>query len=112
MVYSTSVPPPRSTPTLPRGPLPNEQTLNYSMSASGSVTLTKKFEIRYRGGYDLVNRKLVIPTFDFSRDLHCWVLTASWVPIGQYASYLINLSVNSGTLRDLKLTRNRSYQNR
>lgn len=100
------------TPNLPRGPRPNEQTLSYSISASGSVKLTKKFEIRYRGGYDLVNRKLVIPTFDFSRDLHCWVLTASWVPLGQYASYLINLSVNSGTLRDLKLTRNRSYQNR
>ena len=41
-------------------------------------------------------------TINITRDLHCWSLTASVIPIGAYKSYNLVIGVNASLLRDLK----------
>lgn len=97
----------------PRGQLPGIPLLAAStVNANGSVQLTKKWAITYSAPFDVRSKQLVYPNISVVRDLHCWQLSAYWVPVGQYQSYVINLNVKSSILQDLKLTRNRSYQNR
>ncbi|MBC7447848.1 MAG: LPS-assembly protein LptD [Hymenobacteraceae bacterium] len=97
----------------PRGQLPGTPLLAAStIQTSGSVQLTKKWAITYSAPFDTRTKELVYPNISIVRDLHCWALSASWVPVGQYQSYLVNLGVRSSMLQDLKLTRNRSYSNR
>jgi hypothetical protein len=39
-------------------------------------------------------------------------MSIGWIPFGVYQSYSININARSAILRDLKLTRNRSWYNR
>ena len=41
-------------------------------------------------------------TCNISRDLHCFTLTCSFVPIGPYKSYNLHIAVKSSLLSDLK----------
>ncbi len=97
----------------PRGQEPGKPLLAAStLTLRGSVQLTPKWAITYSAPLDIRSRQLVYPNIAIVRDLHCWALSASWVPVGQFQSYTVNLGVRSSILQDLKLTRNRSYQNR
>ena len=97
----------------PRGQLPNVPLLSTStLRLSGSVQLTQKWALTYDTSLDTRTGQLVAPNINIVRDLHCWLLSANWFPVGDLQSYVINLNVKSTILQDLKLTRNRSYQNR
>ena len=41
-------------------------------------------------------------TVNCTRDMHCWALTASLNPMGQYASFNVNIAVKASMLKDLK----------
>jgi lipopolysaccharide assembly outer membrane protein LptD (OstA) len=77
------------------------QTLNFS----GDFSLTKKWKIGFRSGYDFENKDLSYTTVDIFRDLHCWEMRFNWVPFGPRQSYLFTIRVKSPILQDLKLTR-------
>lgn len=74
------------------------QTLNFQ----GSVNLTDKWGINFSGGYDFDKGDITFGQFSVSRDLHCWQMNLSWVPLGPYKSWSFNISVKSNVLRDLK----------
>ena len=77
------------------------QTLNFS----GDVSLTNKWKIGMRSGYDFEQKDLSYTSVDIYRDLHCWEMTFNWVPFGPRQSYLFTIRVKSALLQDLKLTR-------
>lgn len=77
------------------------QTLNFS----GDLSLTKKWKIGVRSGYDFEQKDLSYTEIDIYRDLHCWEMTFNWVPFGPRQSYLFTIKVKSALLQDLKLTR-------
>jgi len=83
-----------------------------SIGFDGSLGLTDKWQITYNSGYDLKNKALTYTSINIHRDLHCWEMSIGWVPFGIYQSYSININARSSILRDLKITRNRSWQNR
>jgi len=77
------------------------QTLNFS----GDVSLTNKWKIGMRSGYDFEQKDLSYTSVDIYRDLHCWEMTFNWIPFGPRKSYLFTIRVKSSLLQDLKLTR-------
>jgi LPS-assembly protein len=46
-----------------------------------------------------------------NRDLHCWQLSASITPIGQFRMFNITISPKSSLLQDLKVNRTRTFYN-
>ncbi len=46
---------------------------------------------------------------NISRDLHCFTMTASFVPLGPYKSYNFHIAVKSSLLSDLKYDKRSSY---
>lgn len=82
------------------------QTLNFS----GDIRITGKTKMGFTSGYDFINKEIAFTSLDIYRDLHCWELSANWIPFGFRKSYNINIRVKASVLQDLKLTRRRSWQ--
>ena len=82
------------------------QTLNFS----GDIKITGKTKLGFSSGYDFINKEIAFTSLDIYRDLHCWELSANWIPFGFRKSYNINIRVKASVLQDLKLTRRRSWQ--
>ncbi|KAJ8604034.1 hypothetical protein MRB53_041960 [Persea americana] len=83
-----------------------------SVTASGSVKLTKELRLQSTLSYDFVNQTLPYPQVSFYRDLHCWQISGTWTPVGPYRGYYFTLSAKSSLLQDLKLNRNKTILNR
>jgi hypothetical protein len=83
-----------------------------SLNLSGSVKLTQNLRIGYSSGYDFRNNQVSFTSLDFYRDLHCWQISGSWFPFGIRQGYNVTIAAKSSLLQDLKLNRNRTFQNR
>lgn len=80
-----------------------------NLSFSGSVRPTPNWNITMSASYDFNLKKIAYMNCNISRDLHCWTLTASFVPLGPYKSYNFHIAVNSSLLSDLKYDKRSSY---
>jgi hypothetical protein len=72
------------------------------MSLNMKIKLSSKWNIGWRGNFDLLDKKIVSQDFQVTRDLHCWQLSFSWTPGGYGKQYNLTINVKSPTLRDLK----------
>ena len=75
----------------------------------GDFNVTPKWKVQFNGGYDFGQMQVVIPQFSIYRDLHCWEMSFSWVPIGQFQSYNVTIRAKAAILQDLKLMKRQSY---
>lgn len=83
-----------------------------SLSFNGSVTPTPKWGVNFSGGYDFEKNKLTPGVVSINRDLHCWTMSLSWVPVGYRKSWSFTIRVKSAVLQDLKYDkRNSNYDN-
>ncbi|MFI3294457.1 MAG: putative LPS assembly protein LptD [Rikenellaceae bacterium] len=81
-----------------------------SMNFNGSMNITDKWAITASAGYDLVKKALTPGTVRVTRDLHCWQMSFSWVPVGFRQSWSFNIAVKSSMLSDvLKYDKNNSF---
>lgn len=85
-----------------------KKTITQTMNANGSLTLTPKWGLSFSGGYDFQMKKITPGTINITRDLHCWQMNLSWVPIGMIKQWSFNISVKAATLRDFKYDRRNS----
>ncbi len=76
--------------------------LTHSLMFSGSIQPTKNWSFNFSSSYDFKLNKVTNMTLGISRDLHCWKLTASAIPLGPYKSYSLTIGVKSSLLQDLK----------
>lgn len=74
----------------------------HNLSFSGSIGLGSGWKVSTSTSYDFKAKKFSSATFNVSRDLHCWNMTASFVPFGPYKSYTFHIGVNASMLADLK----------
>ncbi|MBI5476703.1 MAG: LPS-assembly protein LptD [Ignavibacteriales bacterium] len=83
---------------------------NRSSNIRGNLdfNLTKNWKFAVSGGYDIVNKEIVVPSINISRDLHCWLLNFSWVPVGTYRYYAFEIRLKSPQLQDIKITKSGS----
>lgn len=69
---------------------------------NGNISLTPKWKFNFSSGYSIDQKQLAHTNVGISRDLHCWSMNFSLVPVGRYKSYFFTIRVNSSMLQDLK----------
>ena len=86
----------------------NKERLEYNheiyqnLSLSGDISLTDKWKINASTSYNFDTKQLATMNCSITRDLHCWEMSASFIPIGPYKSYNFSVRVKSTLLQDLK----------
>ncbi|MDE6322551.1 MAG: LPS-assembly protein LptD, partial [Paramuribaculum sp.] len=85
--------------------------ITQNLSLSGNIRPTKNWNFSFTASYNFDTGKLAYMNCNVSRDLHCFTMTASFVPVGPYKSYNFHISVNSSMLSDLKYDKRSSLSN-
>ena len=75
---------------------------NQNLSFNGNIRPTKNWNFSFSASYAFNLHKLAYMNCSISRDLHCFTMTASFVPVGPYKSYNFHIAVKSSLLKDLK----------
>lgn len=84
--------------------------INHTLSFNGNIQPTKNWRFNFNATYDFDLKKIGYMTCNISRDLHCFQMTASFVPIGPYKTYTFSIAVSSSLLKDLKYNQSSSYR--
>ena len=93
----------------------NKKKLEYNgrwtqnLSFSGNVRPTKNWSMNFSTSYDFDAKKIAYMNCSISRDLHCFTMSASFVPVGPYKSYNFHIAVKSSLLSDLKYDKHSDY---
>ena len=82
------------------------QTLGFN----GNIKITPKWDFGIRSGWDFENNELTYTSIDITRDLHCWEMRFSWIPIGFRQSWNFTINIKSSLLQDLKLDKKKDYR--
>ncbi len=85
------------------------RTISNTLNFNGDFNLTPKWKIQFNSGYDFKAKNISYTSFAIYRDLHCWDLSANWIPFGSYQSYSIDIKVKASILQDLKLSKRKGY---
>ena len=82
-----------------------------NLSFSGRIQPTKGWNFTFSSSYNFDTHKLAYMNCTITRDLHCFSMSASFVPVGPYKSYNFHIAVKSSLLADLKYDKRSSYSN-
>lgn len=85
--------------------------ITQNLSLSGNIRPTKNWEFSATASYDFETHKLAYMNLNISRDLHCFTMRASVIPVGPYKSYNFHIAVKSSLLSDLKYDKRSSQSN-
>lgn len=85
--------------------------INQNLSFSGTIRPTKNWNFSLSASYDFASHKIAYMNCNITRDLHCFTMGASFVPVGPYKSYNFHISVKSALLSDLKYDKRSSRTN-
>jgi len=89
---------------------PNEKgRFTQTVNMRGSLNLTKNWRFNMNTNYDIMAREFSFTSFSVYRDLHCWEMSLNFVPFGRMKSYSFTLNARTSMLRDLKVTKQRSF---
>lgn len=72
-----------------------------TLGVSGNIKLTPKMNINASSGYDFVAKQLTTTQLSATYDLHCFNISISWVPFGNWQSYSFRIAANAASLSDL-----------
>ena len=94
-----------------RGPIKpgGKSSITQTLGFRGNLNLTDKWRISMTTNFDIMAKEFSFTTFNVNRDLHCWQMAFNFIPFGQRRSYSFTINAKSSLLKDLKLTKNRSY---
>ena len=93
-----------------RSKLEYDYALTHSLSFNGNIQPTKNWRFNFNATYDFDAKKISYMTCNVTRNLHCWQMTASFVPVGPYKSYTFSIAVSSALLKDLKYDKRSNYR--
>lgn len=85
--------------------------ITQNFSFSGNVRPTSNWNLGFSASYNFDTHKIAYMNCNISRDMHCFTMRASFVPVGPYKSYNFHISVKSSLLSDLKYDKRSSYSN-
>ncbi|MBP1654328.1 MAG: Organic solvent tolerance protein OstA, partial [Bacteroidetes bacterium] len=89
-------------------PVPGTIFRSSTLAARLGFNLTDFWKITASANYDILSQEISAPLITVYRDLHCWEMDFSWVPLGQYRNFRIEIRLKAPSLRDLKLTQQES----
>ncbi len=76
--------------------------ITQNLSFSGNIRPTANWNFSFSASYNFDTHKLAYMNCNISRDLHCFTMSASVIPVGPYKSFNFHISVKSSLLSDLK----------
>ncbi len=82
-----------------------------NLSLNGSIRPTKNWNFSFSASYNFDARKIAYMNCSVSREMHCFNMSASFVPVGPYKSYSFHIAVKSSILSDVKYDKHSSYSN-
>ncbi len=82
-----------------------------NLSLSGNIRPTPNWSFSMSASYNFDLKKIAYMNCTITRDLHCFSMSASFVPVGPYKSYNFHIAVNSSMLKDLKYDKRSSTTN-
>lgn len=84
-----------------------------TLGVSGNIKLTPKMNLNATTGFDLMAMKMTTTQLSATYDLHCFNISVSWVPTGQWQSWSFRIAANAAALSDLlKFKKSTSYWDR
>jgi lipopolysaccharide assembly outer membrane protein LptD (OstA) len=96
----------------------NEQLLtkhnhNMTLGVSGQIKLSPALNMNLNTGFDLTKMKMTTTQFSASYDLHCFIISVSWIPNGQWESWSFRINAKASALADLlQYKKNASFWDR
>ena len=72
-----------------------------TLGISGNVKITPALSINLTTGLDIMAFKLTTTQLSATYDLHCFNISVSWVPTGQWQSWSFRIAANAAALADL-----------
>ena len=82
-----------------------------NLSLSGNVRPTKNWNLSMTASYNFDLHKIAYMNCSISREMHCFTMSASFVPVGPYKSYSFHIAVKSSILSDVKYDKHSSSSN-
>lgn len=81
-----------------------------TLSFNGDINVTPKWKFGFRSGYNFEEKELTYTSIDIYRDLHCWEMRFSWIPIGFRQSWNFTINIKSSLLQDLKMDKKKDFR--
>jgi len=72
-----------------------------TLGMNSQVRLTKDFNMTLNSGLDMVKMKLSTTQLSANYDLHCFLISVSWVPQGKWSSWTFRIQAKASALSDL-----------
>ena len=82
-----------------------------NLSISGNIRPTKNWNFSMSCSYDFQAHKIAYMNCNISRDMHCFTMSCSIIPVGVYKSFNFNVAVKSSLLKDIKYDKQSSRLN-
>ena len=86
------------------------RTIVQTLNVRGQINLTPKWKVTFRSGWDFTHKEISFTSINLYRDLHCWEMRFSWIPLGPRKSWNFSINIKSSVLQDLKLTRKKDFR--
>jgi hypothetical protein len=86
------------------------QTIVQTLGVSGNVSITPKWKIGFRSGWDFEQHDLSYTSISIYRDLHCWEMRFNWIPTGTQQSWNFTINAKASILQDLKLNKKKDFR--
>jgi lipopolysaccharide assembly outer membrane protein LptD (OstA) len=88
-----------------------DRELTHNLSFSGNIKFTPTWSASFSTYYDITNDSWNYMSCSISKDLHCWQMSISFVPLGKYKTYDFLIGVKSSMLQDLKFEKQSDTSN-
>ena len=82
-----------------------------NLSMNASIRPTKNWAFSASASYNFDTHKIAYMNCSISRQMHCFEMSASFVPVGPYKSYNFHIAVKSSILQDVKYDKHSSFNN-
>ena len=82
-----------------------------NLSLNATIRPTKNWSFNATASYNFDTHKIAYMNCTISRQMHCFEMSASFVPVGPYKSYNFHIAVKSSILQDVKYDKHSSMNN-
>ena len=87
-----------------------KHTHTQTLGMSGNIKLTPRLSMQLTTNFDLMAMKMSTTQLSATYDLHCFNISVSWIPTGQWESWSFRIAANAAALADLlKFKKSSSY---
>ena len=83
------------------GKVIDKNTFTQTLGLSGNVKLTPRLSMQMSTNFDLMAMKMSATQLSATYDLHCFNISVSWIPNGQWESWNFRIAANAAALADL-----------